>query len=224
MRNLRRMATLCGCVLLAGSIGCSELLYERQDKNNVRRQFHLPGEASFVAYDANPKSGGFFGREGLSISAAVQFTDASFERYLGELDDQQVWEGVPFVGYSPDRAETYSDAALRWTMDPDPDLAGDRYRHWDLRDDALRVEPGLSFAFVSGLGGRPAALVEGLVQVARVARAAGQVGLVVLQRRGGVAQLAQLDAARLGTLGVGALGQPFAQPLPGALPDHQHRQ
>jgi hypothetical protein len=146
-RYLGTAGTLAFCLL-----GCYELAYQRSDMGELRRQFHLPGEVRFLAFDSSPKEAGFMGREGLSISAAVQFTEGSYEAYSATLNDPDTWVPVPYRNYSPDRGEEYSPAALGWRALPVLDwglqVAGRRFRHWDYIDEALQVEQGWYYCSV----------------------------------------------------------------------------
>jgi hypothetical protein len=95
---------------------------------NVRRQLHLPAAAEFLSFDSNPKEAGFFGREGLQITAVVRLSPELFEEYVSHLDDTTIWKPVRFLSYSPGIADEYSPEALRWNRLPIPNIIEERFR------------------------------------------------------------------------------------------------
>jgi hypothetical protein len=86
----------------------------------IRNQFHLPDRAAFISLDSNPKEAGWFGREGLRIEALVRLSNDDFERYAAGLGNKEKWKPVPFLYYSPDRADEYSPDAFSWQDFPLP--------------------------------------------------------------------------------------------------------
>ena len=110
LARLFLLALLCGAML--SLTGCYDLVYRRHDMNTVRRQFHLPRSASFLSFRSSPETPGWFGREGLRITATVTFPGDSFDEYVARLDDPEVWKPVRYLSYSPSAAEEYSDKAL----------------------------------------------------------------------------------------------------------------
>lgn len=114
--------------LILLSSGCYNLVYKRRDMQNVRRQLHLPAAAEFLSFNSSPKEAGFFGREGLRITAVVQLSTELFEEYVAHLDDTTVWKPVRFFSYSPSIADEYSPEALRWNRLPIPDTIKERFR------------------------------------------------------------------------------------------------
>lgn len=117
---------LCGSILVFA--GCYDLVFKQQDMENVRRQFHLPKRARFLSFDSYPKTPGFFGREGLRITATLEFSEELFEEYVAHLNDIEVWKPVPYLNYSPSIADEYSKEALRWSDLPLPDSIKERFR------------------------------------------------------------------------------------------------
>lgn len=128
---------------LAGVLaGCYQLVYRRQDERNLRRQLHVPSDVRIVSLDGHPKSGGFFGREGLQIHAVFEFEPDQLDRYVATMDDASVWKPEPLVAYSPARAEEYSEDSMRWRALPVPDWTETRLRHWPSLPDVRRIERG----------------------------------------------------------------------------------
>ena len=119
--------------------GCYELNFRQLDEKNVRAQFHVPGKVRLISLESHPKQAGFFGREGLRISAVFQFDDEPFKHYTGKLEDRTVWKPVRFVSYSPDLAEEYSEASLRWSDLPVPPCTETPIRHWKHAGDLRKI-------------------------------------------------------------------------------------
>ena len=88
--------------------------YKLIDEINLRNQFHVPLQVKIVSLESNPKTPGLFGRNGLQIEAVFQFNDKQFNDYLNGLNNKTIWTPVPFIDYSPDRAENYSPLAFQW--------------------------------------------------------------------------------------------------------------
>jgi len=138
-RILRMVAFLA----LAGVLsGCYQLVYRRQDENDLRRQLHVPSDVRAVSLDGYPKSASFFGREGLQIHAVFEFERDQFERYVATMNDGAEWKPEPLVAYAPDRAEEYSEASMRWQELPVPDWTQTRLRHWPSLPEVRRIERG----------------------------------------------------------------------------------
>jgi hypothetical protein len=122
--------------------GCYVLIYKQQDRENILRQFHIPKGVKFLAFDSFPKSSGFFGREGLRITAAIEFPEDLFEEYTAHLNDKKIWKPVRYLNYSPDIAEEYSEDAFCWTDLPLPDKIEDRFRLIRFSSEGFNVRNG----------------------------------------------------------------------------------
>ena len=131
MKIFRMICCIFFLVALVGITGCYQLVYRSQDEKNVRRQLHIPKDVRLISFDSNPKEAGFFGREGLQISAEFLFDDKQFEEYLDAIKDTAQWQAVSFISYSPDRADEYSPDAFRWFDLPAPSWVGDHFKHWE---------------------------------------------------------------------------------------------
>lgn len=73
--------------------GCHE-----SDEQILRREFGLPSTVKLMAIKSYPEKPGFFGREGLDITASFQFEPAEFEKFLKNVKRDQTWKPMP-----PDR-------------------------------------------------------------------------------------------------------------------------
>lgn len=134
--------------LFSGSTACYRLSFRPRDIKNVRRQFHVPASVEIISFDSSPKTAGFFGREGLWISAIFHFSEKQFDGYLERLADPSVWKPVSLLGYSPKRADRYSEKALSWQDLPLPVWPQRFLSHWDLWDEARGVVSGKYFCSV----------------------------------------------------------------------------
>ena len=137
---------LCGSMLVLA--GCYSLVFKQQDMENVRRQFHLPKAATFLSFDSYPKTPGFFGREGLRITATVGFPEEVFEEYVAHLNDSEVWKPVSYLGYSPSIADEYSTEALRWSDLPLPNSIEEQSRRIGFTPKGLEVQHGKYYCSV----------------------------------------------------------------------------
>jgi len=79
--------------LISLTCGCQE-----SDEQVLRREFGLPSTAKHQYIKSYPEKAGFFGREGLDITAAFQFEPADFEKYLQNAQRDAAWKPMP-----PDR-------------------------------------------------------------------------------------------------------------------------
>ncbi len=137
---------LCGSMLVLA--GCYNLVFKQQDMENVRRQFHLPKAVTFLSFDSNPKTPGFFGREGLRITATLGFPKEVFEEYVAHLNDNEVWKPVPYLHYSPSIADEYSTEAFRWSDLPLPNSIEERFRQIGFTPNGLDVQHGKYYCSV----------------------------------------------------------------------------
>ena len=135
-------------IFILGFTGCYRSAYKPQDMKNVRKQLHISNDVKSVSFDSNPKESGFFGREGLRISAAFQFDDEQFSNYLNVMEDRATWQPVSFINYSPGRAEEYSSNALRWFDLPVPSWANERFKYWDYIQEVSKVKHGKYYGSV----------------------------------------------------------------------------
>ncbi len=142
MTFMNRIAASILFTLLLLSAGCYETVYKRRDMENVRRQLHLPAAAEFLSFDSSPREAGFFGREGLRITASVQFSSKLFQEYAASLDDAAVWKPERFISYSPGMADEYSPRALRWNPLPIPDTIKERFRRRSVVPQGMDVLEG----------------------------------------------------------------------------------
>ena len=114
--------TCVSLLLLMLITGCTTN-YRELDETEARRQFHVPAEVPLDTLVSHPETGGgWFGREGLRIRAVFRFTERQYQEYLRTLDSRDIWTPVTFQNYSPDRAETYSAASMRWSALPLPNF------------------------------------------------------------------------------------------------------
>jgi hypothetical protein len=147
---MNRLRIIC-CVMLVMSsvfVGCYRTDYRLQDEKTVRKQLHIPSEIQLISLDSNPKTAGFFGREGLRIAAVLQFDNDQFDRYLRSIEDSAVWQPVPFNNYSPKRGEEYSANALRWFDLPFPSWVGDYFKYWEYIPDVKKIRQGKYYGSV----------------------------------------------------------------------------
>ncbi len=128
--------------LLAMTINCYQMVFKAQDEKNVRRQFHIPAQVKDIFLEGHPKKAGFFGREGLKIRAIFAFNDVQLEAYLRELNNPAIWKPVPFISYSPARADDYSEAALIWRGIPAPSRAFERLKGWEFLPEIQNIRRG----------------------------------------------------------------------------------
>lgn len=110
--------------------GCYKLFFRLIDEKDVRNQFHIPSEVVLLFLESNPKFPGWFGREGLTISAVFQFNDMQFKDYLVKFENEEVWSPIPFIDYSPRLADSYSKLSLQWLDWPpvNRESFSDKYR------------------------------------------------------------------------------------------------
>jgi hypothetical protein len=134
--------------LILGLSGCYGLVFKPGDMKNVRQQFHLPKSVTFLSFDSTPKTPGFFGREGLRITATVEFTQEEFETYVAHLNDSEVWQPVPYLNYSPSSADEYSPAALQWNDLPLPSTLEDRFHQIGFTPKGIDVQHGKYYCSV----------------------------------------------------------------------------
>jgi hypothetical protein len=117
-KHIWMVALIVSSLLLSS---CYPLIFKQGDMENVRRQFHLSRAISFKSFESYPKTPGFFGREGLSITATLEFSKEQFEEYVRHLNDDDVWKPVSYLYYSPSIGDEYSTKALYWNDLPLPD-------------------------------------------------------------------------------------------------------
>ncbi len=98
----------CFAVVLSVSLitGCQE-----SDEQVLRREFDLPSTVKLLAIKSSPEKPGFFGREGLDITAAFQFDPADFEKFLKNVQRDQTWKPMP-----PDREFLIRMTGIRAAM------------------------------------------------------------------------------------------------------------
>jgi hypothetical protein len=140
------MTTLIASLLFLS--GCYSLIFKQQDMKNVRRQFHLPRAVSFQSFDSYPKTPGFFGREGLRITATLAFSKEQFEEYIGHLNDDDMWEPVSYLNYSPSIGDEYSTEALHWKGLPLPDSLTGWFDQLGFEPKGLDVQQGKYYCSV----------------------------------------------------------------------------
>ncbi len=128
--------------------GCYSLVFKPEDMRNIRRQLHLPRTVKFLAFDSNPKQPGFFGREGLQITAAVGFSEQELTEYTAHLNDAQVWTPVTYLSYSPSIGDEYTKQAFRWSDLPLPSNLQDRIGQNEIFQKSLDVEAGMFYCSV----------------------------------------------------------------------------
>ena len=124
---------------------CYQLTFKSQDMRNIRDQFHLPPQVELSAFDSNPKTAGWFGREGLTIWAVARFDERQFSEYVRDLDRRAPWQPVSFIDYSPDLADEYSESAFRWRDLPATTVVLNQGRNWALQAPAFATNKGKYF-------------------------------------------------------------------------------
>jgi len=97
---------------------------------------------------SNPKTPGFFGREGLRISAVFQFNPHQFEDYISRIDDKKTWKPIRFLNYSPSIADRYSESSLQWKNIPIPSWPRKYFSQWEHMQEALKIDQGIYFCSV----------------------------------------------------------------------------
>jgi hypothetical protein len=161
---MNRLRIICCVVLvmLPAIVGCYKTDYRLQDEKTVRKQLHIPSEIQLISLDSNPKTAGFFGREGLRISAVLQFDKDQFDRYLSTIEDSAIWQPVPFSNYSPKRAEEYSSKALCWFDLPVPQWVGDYFKYWEYIPNVKKIKQGKYYgSVITSKQGEKIALANG---------------------------------------------------------------
>ena len=128
--------------------GCYQLFLRPRDEKNVRRQLHIPADVRILSLDSNPKTSGFFGREGLRISAVFQLNPNQFEAYIDRLDDKKIWKPVSFLNYSPKIADKYSESSLEWKDIPIPSWPLKFLSHWEFMEDVTKITQGKYYCSV----------------------------------------------------------------------------
>jgi hypothetical protein len=128
--------------------GCNQLFLRQLDEKNVKRQLHIPAAVRMLSLVSNPKTPGFFGREGLRISAVFQFDSRQFEDYIGRLKDKKTWKPVRFLNYSPSIADKYSESSLEWKEIPIPSWPQKYFSHWEHMEEVLKIDQGIYFCSV----------------------------------------------------------------------------
>lgn len=131
-----------------GFVGCYELVFRAEDERNIRGQFRVPKSVEVVSFDSHPKQAGFFGREGLRISAVFHFDDKQLGDYMRMIEDKAAWKPVPFLSYSPSRADEYSGTALQWFDLPAPSWAWKAVSNWQHAHEAQMVTNGTYYGSV----------------------------------------------------------------------------
>jgi hypothetical protein len=126
--------------------GCYELVFRPQDERDVRNQLHIPRSVALIYLDSSPKEAGWFGREGLRISAVFQFAGDQLEEYASGLGDPEVWRPVRFGSYSPSRADEYSQTAFDWHDLPPPAWLSEWLSRWDRGEEVMAIEHGIYYA------------------------------------------------------------------------------
>lgn len=145
--TLHTMGRLICLLLLIVSMlcpsGCTEGFFERQDKQTVERQLHLPKGIKYRSFQSYPRNWSSFGREGLWIRAEVEFAADDFMAYVENLDNPAIWKPVKFNSYSPSIGESYSIEALKWMNLPLPASIKSKFReNCALRPDLIHAEDG----------------------------------------------------------------------------------
>lgn len=152
----RRLLVLAICGAMLVSTGCYELVYRRFDKQTVRRQFHLPRSAFFLEFKSYPETPGWFGREGLQVTATVAFPGESFDEYVERLDDPEVWKPVRYLSYSPSGASEHSEDAFKWHDLPVPESIVERFQLDDRMPEVSEVTRGKHYGnVIMGVRGEP---------------------------------------------------------------------
>jgi hypothetical protein len=128
--------------------GCYELVFRPQDERDVRNQLHVPRSVALTYLDSYPKEAGWFGREGLQISAEFQFVGDELEEYTSGFGDPEIWKPVRFGSYSPDRADSYSETAFEWNDLPPPPWLGEWLDRWDRGEAVRAIERGVYYGSV----------------------------------------------------------------------------
>ncbi|MCX7995517.1 MAG: hypothetical protein N3A65_07095 [candidate division WOR-3 bacterium] len=75
-------------ILISGCINES-------DETILRREFSVPSSAKTIYSRVHPEEPGFFGREGLSIDIAFQFSEHDFQKYLLDVKKSGKWLELP---------------------------------------------------------------------------------------------------------------------------------
>jgi hypothetical protein len=65
------------------------------DEQILREEFHIPSSAKLVEIVSSPEQPGWFGREGLEITATFQFSDADFSVYKKAEKIDRTWLPTP---------------------------------------------------------------------------------------------------------------------------------
>jgi hypothetical protein len=113
--------------LLSLLIGCQE-----SDEQVLRREFGLTSQVKLLSIKSYPEKPGFFGREGLDITASFEFEPVEFEKYLKSIQKEGMWQPMP-----PDREFIVKLTGIRWhaksvqkraeiTGNPAPPLGSER--------------------------------------------------------------------------------------------------
>jgi hypothetical protein len=65
------------------------------DEQVLRSEFGIPKTVKLAEIDVSPKEYGWFGREGLNITARFQFSDDQFADYLKNAQKDASWKPMP---------------------------------------------------------------------------------------------------------------------------------
>jgi hypothetical protein len=85
-----RSAVLLTLSFLFGASAC-----RMSDEQILRDEFDIPLKAELVEITSSPQTPGWFGREGLKITAVFQFAHSDFQNYIQTLKEDGTWAPLP---------------------------------------------------------------------------------------------------------------------------------
>ncbi len=104
MNKLRvQLSVLLILVSVFGATAC-----RISDERVLRNEFDIPVTAELVEITSSPETPGWFGREGLKISATFQFSHSDFQDYMKRAEEEETWVPLP-----PSREFIYKITGIR---------------------------------------------------------------------------------------------------------------
>ena len=150
MRFSRNLLIFSGLGIFIAVLYSCNSGFERTDENSLRAIFHIPNDAELLSIEGNPKQSGWFGREGLMISAIFQLNDQNYASFVASTQNLELWKPSPETPTKPAPDKEYSQDSLKWKLLPLPDFLQNSPRIQRIASHALpEVKKGYYFCTVS---------------------------------------------------------------------------
>jgi len=91
LTNLRTQISI---LLILVSLFCVSAC-RRSDEQILRDEFDIPVATELLEITSSPPNPGWFGREGLRITAVFQFAQAEFQDYVKAAEEEGTWAPLP---------------------------------------------------------------------------------------------------------------------------------